>query len=251
MTRMIKIGILICLAGSTVYSQTETAMGSEIKSVELTSPFVGADRNVVFDNDLYKSSCLDLLLLERRCGGEQTISYGTRIGINESLFNVFGGKQARTRMIEIGKYDWNDKFTVPEVELWRPLGPGEQRMVTMNASGADGAPGANGSAGMNADPPYTPTEPRTDVRPADRVKGKDYANAPVTEQVSSVVKKDGKTVRTDPYNPVVAARENYMYAVRVFDETHDYYVLVRVDQVNGGKSVVISFRKLDLQKPVF
>ena len=238
MKRGVQIGILICLAGIATFAQTENPKPEGVVSVELFSPFVEKGGKPGYEPGLYMSSCLDLLRLERRCGGAQAISYGTRIGINDSLFNVHGGQESRTRMIEIGKYDWTDKFTVPEVKLWRPLGPGEQRTVSMNASGADGAPG------RNADDVFAPFA-------GTQRQGKDYANAPVNEQVGSVVKKDGKIVRTDPYNPLVVVKKGHMYAVRVFDKTTEHYVLVHVDDVVRGKSVVLSFKKLEVARPIF
>jgi len=42
-----------------------------------------------------------------------------------------------------------------------------------------------------------------------------------------------------------------MYAVRVKDATHDYYVLVRVDELKRGERLVLSYKKIDIAKSVY
>jgi hypothetical protein len=158
-------------------------------------------------------------------------------------------------MVEIGKYTWTDKFTVPYVEPWSALSPGERRAITVNASGGSGAPGApgrrgeDGIAGMNGDGTYTPMPRRPPIEtipPPVRTGGKSYATANVKEQVSSTVKgADGK-IRNDAYSPMVEVKKDYMYVVHVVDETHDYYVLIHVDDVVRGERIVLSFVKLEL-----
>ena len=174
--------------------------------------------------------------------------------MNWDLFQINGGYVDRTRMVEIGKYNWTDKFTVPYVEPWPALSPGEKRAITVNASGGSGAAGApgkrgeDGVAGMNGDGTYTPV-PRTksvDIPSTVRTGSKSYATANVKEQVSSTVKGvDGK-IRNDAYSPVVEAKKDHMYVVHVVDQTHDYYVLIHVDNLVRGERIALSFVKLEL-----
>lgn len=223
-----------------------------VQTVELLSPFVyDAKDKAIWDQTRYPNSCLNLVTLKFGCGSGVTVDYGTRIGVNRDLFKISGGAVGRTRMVAVGKFAWTDKFTVPYVEPWAPLAPGERRQVSMNASGANGVAGepggsgASGIGGMNGDGTFTPARPSV-TSTVPRTTGKSFATAPVTEQVSSkVIGKDGKE-RIDPYTPLTHLKKDHMYAVRVVDESHDYYILVRVDEVVTGDRIRISFLKLDV-----
>ena len=50
----------------------------------------------------------------------------------------------RSVIKDLGEHDWSTWFEVPVVEPLAKLKPGEQRQVTVDTSGADGAPGAAG-----------------------------------------------------------------------------------------------------------
>lgn len=252
--------LLAILASVSVYSQKKTEGKFEPETFELMSPWIykGAIPTPSYERHL--KSCLDFVTLSHACGVQPSVSFGDRIGERWDLFHIGGGKVDRTRMVEIGKFGWNDKFTVPYVEPWPILAPGEKRTVTINASGAngstglgglpgtDGVAGADGVAGMNGDGTYTPMprkEPTVVRQPTAPTTGENYATANVKEPVSSTVKgKDGK-LRSDAYNPIVEVKKDHMYAVHVLDETHDFYVLIHVDDMEHGEHVRLSFVKLD------
>lgn len=230
---------LLCAAGAIGQKPT---LPPGVRSVELLSPFLlDANDKAKWDPSRHESSCLNLITLALGCNRFPAIDFGTRIGVNRDLFKINGG---RTRMVRVGKYGWNDKFTVPFVEPWPPLAPGEQRHITVNASGTSvaddtaGRPGSRGVASMNGDGTYTRIERRS--------AGKTYATADVTKQVSSkVVGKDGK-VRNDGYTPLTVAMKGHMYAVHVMDADRDFYVLIHVDEVVTGDRIKISFFKLEV-----
>lgn len=252
MKRIIYAGIISLIASSGIFGQAPK-LPPGVQSVELVSAFVyDAKDKAKWDQSRYPLMCLDLVTFKHGCGIGVTVDYGTRIGVNRDLFKINGGAVSRTRMVQIGKYAWTDKFTVPYVEPWAPLAPGERRHVTMNASGGSGAagetgmPGSAGIGGMNGDGTFSATPAVVKTNAAARTGGKSYATASVTEQVSSkVVGKDGKE-RSDPYTPLTQIKKDHMYAVRVVNETRDYYVLIRVDEVVTGDRIKISFVKLDV-----
>jgi hypothetical protein len=242
------VGVLFA---SGISAQDRTLPG--LRSIELLSPFVNdsTGKTIGLDQTRYARSCLDLVTLDHGCDREVSLDFGTQIGINRDLFKVNGGKVDRTRMVLIGKYQWTDNFVVPFIEPWSALAPGERRHLAFNASGgdgADGSPGLPGIAGMNGDGTYTLTAipvPAPRQIPT-REKRKDYATADLTEQVSSkVVGRDGVS-RPDVYTPLMTVKEDHIYAVRLIDESRDYYVLIRVDEVVSGDRIKISLLKLDL-----
>ncbi|MEO8648137.1 MAG: hypothetical protein ABI539_03125 [Acidobacteriota bacterium] len=252
--KMVLIAFVILAAMGTCLAQDNAKLPA-IQTVELQN----STHIPVSDRMRYQKACLNLRTLERGCGAFPAIHFGDQIGVNVNLFQVNGGIDDRTRMVRIGKFNWTDKFTVPSVTPWEPLESGEQRIINVNASGAngtDGAPGvsgadgADGVAGMNGDGTYTPTvqiTARAAVPSTARgTRGINYATADVTVQVNSSIKgRDGK-VRQDPYTPYVEAKLGYMYAVHVVDGEKDYYMLIRVDEIIDGRSVKLSFIKIDL-----
>src|SRR5262245_4279744 len=100
--------------------------------------------------EAYDSYNFDLVNLNNGCRTMLCIVYGTRVGDNWDIFNVGGGPTPQTRMVRIGKYKWEDKFTVPHVEPWAKLAPGEKRTVSFNTSGGDGHDGSDGAGGRSA-----------------------------------------------------------------------------------------------------
>ena len=133
----------------------------------------------------------------------------------------------RSVIKDLGEKDWADQFDIPVVEPLRKLQPGERRMVTIDASGADGADGSPGLPGRdaaNADGSITSsarhgTSARMEVKP-----GKP--------------KHDGKP-RVDP--SFVKAVVGHMYVMHVVNDTDDFYVLFRVESIERGSSCTISW----------
>ena len=261
---------LLCVIGSlstsVAIAQTATAektppLKKQMATIEILSPWDDlGDEKVKHNPEKYQRSCFDLIRFAFSCYGKDTVSigFGTRIGVNKSIFQISGGAASRARMIDIGEYSWTDKFMVPYVEPWSELAPGERRTVTVNASGANGAPGSPGIpgrpgvAGMNGDGTYTPMPPAAKSEPDVKLpvgySSKSYATASITEQVGSfVTTPDGKK-RNDSYTPLTEAKVGHMYVIRVMNETVDYFVVLRVDELVPGTKVVVSYLKLDLPR---
>ena len=247
MKKAVLFSVVLLFVGTAAYSQTTPGARVFDGSVELMSYVGFAPREV--NGKKYQTeeasikSRFDMVNLNNGCRTGQCIVYGDRYGINWDIFSVWGGATPQTRMVPIGEYKWTDNFTVPHVEPWAVLAPGETRTIMGNTSGGDGAdgrPGASGSSGAVAQVNGgSISAPRAEKRPS-------YATASVDRQVSSMVTTaDGKT-RKDSYSPVVEAKLGYMYVVRVKDATRDFYLLVRVDELKRGERVVLSYKKLEL-----
>ena len=52
----------------------------------------------------------------------------------------------------------------------------------------------------------------------------------------------------DDYSPLIEAKEGHKYADRVIDEKNDYYLLLRVDEIEQGRKVQVSIKKIDAPK---
>jgi hypothetical protein len=227
---------VLLLAGSFALSQTTSGARMFDGSVELISHATFAPKKVngkfYQTHEAHTKSTFDMLSLSNGCRSALCIYYGDRAGDNWDMFHIGGGAVDRTRMVPIGEYKWTDDFTAPRVEPWAALAPGEVRIITVNTSGADGRDGADGGSGV-VQAPRSP-------------KNEDYAHATLDRQVGSSVKAVDGTIRKDPYSPVVEAKLGNMYIVRVIDITHDYYLLLRVDELKRGERVVLSYKKVEL-----
>lgn len=248
MSRTITITIFIFLMTAWASPQSKTTVEPAIKRAELLSPWDIDGPKVSYSKIRRHRSCLDLVRFEQVCGttDTETLSYGDRAGNNWDIFAISGGRDSRTRMIDLGAYNWNDKFTVPELEPWPALKPGEKRTVTINTSGADGRDGAPGKPGRNADgslPLETANGSGKSSRPKQTI---DYANAPLSRQVSSSIIMAGKAPVPDKYTPFTEAIRGHMYFIRVVDGKNDHYIILRVDDLIRGSKASISYFHLAL-----
>jgi len=167
MTRSALALVVMVIAGASTYSQkvetqVKTDTASKPGSIELQTPWIIDGRKTTFSRERRLKSCFDFESLSYDCGRNPGLSYGDRVGLNWDLFQIHGGMIDRTRMVEIGKYDWTDKFTVRYVEPWPALAPGEKRAITINASGASvpwaaaNKKGSDAVAEMNGNGTYAP-----------------------------------------------------------------------------------------------
>jgi hypothetical protein len=207
-----------------------------VQRVELLSPwkFDQNGKTIGHDPERRENRCFDLILLERTCYGGQPLGYGNRIGENWDIFATDGGGRAsRTRMVELGKYEWTDRITIPEVEPWSELKSGEQRHITIALYGSDGKPGRNGDGSYPSGPP-----PRVG-------NGK----APLNRQVTSTITMSGNSVRGDGYLPYNEVKLGHMYLVRVLNIRADHYILIRVEELVRGDKVVFTYFKFGFEIP--
>jgi hypothetical protein len=252
--RKLSVVAILLICSISVIAQKKTEATFKPETIELLTPWKFDGGKAKPSEEQRLRSCFNFILMDYGCGSAPLVAYGDRVGINWDLFHISGGKADRTRMIEIGKFGWSDKFTVPYVEPWAALSPGERRNITINASGGSGTQGprgrdgADGVAGMNGDGTYTPI-PRTrkneTMSQPILTAGKSYATANIKEQVSSTVKDWNGRVRNDAYSPMVEVRKGYMYVVRVVDESRDFYVIIHVDDLVRGESVKLSYWKFE------
>ena len=239
--------VVLLFVGSFAHAQALSNAQVFDGSVELMSHVVALPKavngKIYATQATYDKYRFDLVSLKNGCLSTHCLNYGDRAGDNWDMFTVSAGGMPRTRMVRIGKYEWTDKFTVPYVEPWPVLAPGETRIITVNTSGGDGA---DGTPGTNAGSAGIAQMNGGTISIGKSVKNPDYAHASLDRQIGSVVKTaDGKT-RKDPYSPAVEVKLGYMYVVHVVDETRDYYLLVRIDELKRGERLVLSYKKLEL-----
>lgn len=223
MIRISLLVVIICVAmASLVIGQGPSVDG--LDHVTLFCPFVFSNGNKKPDWDKGRAaqSCLDVTTLKYgRCPATNAIGYGNRIGVNIDIFTLDIGRDSQSRILDLGKHEWNDGIEVPYVRPYAPLRAGETRKIIVNASG-NRAPDGN-----------------------------TYGNSTIANQVKTARVKDGSEF-ADNYAPNVPAELGHMYVVRVLDASNDYYFLLRVDRVDRGTSVDISFKKVPSPtRPVF
>ena len=149
------------------------------------------------------------------------------VGNDHDWFESSAVRGNRSVIKDLGEKDWADQFKVPVVEQLRELQPGERRVITIDSSGADGADGISGGRGrdgVNAD-----GTSRTTIK---------HETSAKTDERNVKRKHDGLQ-RVDPM--FVKAVVGHMYVMRVVNETDDFYVLFRVEQIERGSSCTISW----------
>jgi hypothetical protein len=219
---LVLVSVVLVFGASEVEGQIEVGA---VKTFELETIFDYSGKTPRSRHGDH-TACINLATLVRRCGTKNALIYGERSGLNWDMFQI-GGSQ--TRMVRIGKYELDDAFEVPYIEPWRRLEPGERRNLFIDASGADGEHGRNGDGTPGSGPP--------------RREG--YADKPVSKQVSSTITRPDGTQVPDNYSPYMQIKKGTIYAVRVFDEGIDHYLLIRVDDLVRGKKVVLSVKRVD------
>lgn len=180
-------------------------------------------------------------------GAPWDLAYGL-MRVNEEFdwFQSSGSFGNRSVIKDLGRLEWTSRFDVPVIEPLPKLKPGEQRIVRVDVSGADGADGDSGRDAtlgrsgwvdpVNAGPSKVPV-PETDetgiIRPG---RTPDFAPkiAPRPKP-----KHDGKP-KIDPM--FVKAVVGHIYAIHVVTDTRDYYVLFRVEALTRGDHCTISWR---------
>jgi hypothetical protein len=156
-------------------------------------------------------------------GGRCDIHYGTLYAGDDFDWFQSGATAINRSLIkDLGRYSWTDAFTVPVIEPLPKLKPGEQRHVTIDTSGADGADGLPGKPAVNGDGIVRPTAEPTVVAP-------------------SKPKNDGKP-KIDPI--FVKAIVGHMYLIHVVDQSSDFYALFLVESLERGDKCTISWRKI-------
>lgn len=178
-----------------------------------------------------RSPCLDLQAKVPSRNGICDVRYGgLYLGDDLDWFESSAEQRNRSVIKDLGLLNWDPAFTVPAVEPFRKLQPGEQREITVDASGADGADGAPGSPGR----------PGADADGVVRQRMSDNsAPATVVPVARSKPKHDGKP-RVDPlYVKVVIG---HMYVIHVVDDTRDFYALFRVEALERGDYCTVSWR---------
>lgn len=221
MLQKISLGFFASLFLVVVAASQSKPIDPLFRSVTLLSSFVGKSDKPTWSSVRFQSSCFNLLALELGGGGVAEICYGNRFGDNWDIFST-GGSQSRA--VDLGEYFGGRKLSVPDLEPWPALKPGETRMVTVNTSGEHGSDGANG--GQKTPDRPAPVLPKT-----------------VSQQVTTTIARNGQLVRADNYSPFLQVFKDHMYLIRVFEEDQDYYILFRVDEVMRGDSVKLSFLK--------
>ncbi len=148
------------------------------------------------------------------------LRYGSLyVGDDHDWFQSSGARGHRSVIKDLGSLNWDQAFTVPVVTPLPKLQPGEQRKITVDASGADGADGAPGvdGDGVLRPRPETVDSARARARP----------------------KHDGKP-RVD--SMFAKAIVGHMYVIHVVHDTDDFYVVFRVDEVERGSSCTVTWR---------
>jgi hypothetical protein len=154
-------------------------------------------------------------------------------------FQSSGSEGNRSVIRDLGEFDWSADISVPMVEPLAKLKPGERRNVTVDVSGADGAPGKSGGTqvvlGGNERTDYSLLPNNDGPVPGDN---KIVMSVPAHAKPWRP-KNDGKP-KVDPL--FVKAIAGHVYVIHVVDASRDFYALFRVDALERGDNCTISWK---------
>jgi hypothetical protein len=229
-TALTVLGAFVCtFAASLVVAQTPTS----IPRITLYSPNkYSLERRI---------SCLKIQPEQSGTHGAQCdVRYGNLWAGDElDWFQSATGQDDRSVIRDLGAYEWTANFQVPVVAPLPKLKAGEQRRITVDTSGADGADGkpgedgVRGENGVNGDLTVTPSR---DLR------------GPLPEKPTPLpakTKRDGKP-KVDPV--FAKAVPGHMYLIHVVDDTRDFYALFRVESLKRGDNCTISWKLISAPK---
>jgi hypothetical protein len=207
-----------------VFSCAALAQAGDLQTVELLSPLGPDGRH---DAAGYRRSCFSFVSGKADCRASDIYYGGVRAGDDWDWFQARGAGE-RNRIESLGKKAWTDEIKIPVVEPYAALKSGEQRRIVWDLSGKDGADGLPGlSRGESGSPDVFPDS---------------------TADVARVNANPRRVKEKSDYHPYEKAVAGRMYVLRVVDESHDFYVLFRVDGLERGKRCRISWKKIDAPK---
>lgn len=188
----------------------------EIRTAEFVSPIGGS---AVRDR-----ACFSFVDEKFVTGSPGDICFGgLRAGEQWDWFQVTGVGM-RNKIKNIGRKDWNRDFKIPVVEPYAVLPVGRQRNIALNSSPSTSYPPLPSATSQ----PETPGEKNFDISAPQRFG-----------EVNSA------RIANSDYNPYLRAQKGKSYVVRVVNETNDFYVLMRVDELERGKRCVITWKRID------
>jgi len=153
------------------------------------------------------------------------LRYGL-LGINYDFdwLQASAAEGSRSVFKDLGTRNWDDSFAVPVVAALPKLKPGEQRSISIDASGitakeaARGRPRAPEGNGEGA---------RLAPQPGRVIWSTDSPDGPTESPVSP------KFTRPPKVDPIfLKAIVGHMYVAHVVDDNSDYYALFRVDALD-------------------
>jgi hypothetical protein len=213
---------------------------------------------LVYSNET-REFCLNFRSgLSTRKDGGCDVQYGLlRLGDDWDWFQSSTAKGSRSVIRDLGVLTWSDRFKVPYVAALPKLQPGENRVISIDASGAPGKNGAPGQNGASAAPvPPGMVGPLGDsggfVAVGDPRDGRfDPVRHPLPVVVPPIPPAPGpkpKGHKQAPDSPFVKAVVGHIYVIHVVDDVNDYYALFRVESIDRGASCTLSWKLIDALK---
>ena len=198
---ILSTALLVVAFATTTFAQTDPATLYSLNKY-------GSESN----QEPKRSYCLDFKTgASAKRADPCDLRYGSLYaGEDWDWFQSSGHRGSRSVIKDLGPLTWNDDIKVSVVRPLPKLKPGETRNITVDTSGADGAPG--------------PDDGVIRMRPV---------NGPKNDGVRKI---DSKFVK---------AIVGHMYVARIVDESNDFYALFRVEALERGDSVLVSWKIIE------
>jgi hypothetical protein len=237
---------VLCAFCSTSFTQTQAKIQPSLKTFELYSVY---DSNSKYVSQYAAKGCFNFLTEEVRCvlseKDSKDFKYdfrygGLRAGDDWDWFDLSFAHNSRGKIVDLGKLNWTDSFEAPFIKPYRKLKEGEHRNVTVNTSGKNGAKGADGKKGADGQ--------NADGSVGNKGYSAQVANDSVQTNKSEVNKNENTKTEEESYQPFTKAILGNVYVMRVVDNTNDFYVLFRIEELERGHRCKISWKRIDSPK---
>jgi len=170
------------------------------------------------------------------------ISYGQLyIGADRDWFLLNTETPNRSVIKDLGEHSWSDQFEVSVLAPLPPLKEGEQRQLTVDASGEDGADGLPGASG-DAHRDNLNASSAGEIRHGAVRREEDRVDLPPALESVPGWRPKKKKAENQPL--MMKAVSNHMYLFRLVDANTDSYFLLHVDAVVNGDNCTISWKKI-------
>ncbi len=173
------------------------------------------------------------------------VGYGSlRVGAEFDWLEISGAQNNRSVILDLGKYDWSDKFTVPWIEPLAKLKPGEHREVFVSSTGKDGKDGKPGFGAGNGDGLSPLPSGGSGTNPSACCDSSSSTGTIDRGYPTEPSRRPKRPAGVQTSANLLRAVLDHIYVIHVVDDRRDFYALFRVESLQRGDNCTISWKMI-------
>lgn len=244
MIKLLQVLVLLLAFAGVAPLASQTGAANQLSSITLYSPLrTVASGKISHD---HRRALFSFVSGTYSSEGNCDFSYGqVYIGSDLDWFLLNVASSNRSVIKDLGEHGWSDHLEVSVLAPLPSLKAGEQRQLTIDASGKDGADGLPGADGDAQRDNLHASSAGQIKRGAVRDDSTRF-ELPANLQPVPGWRPRTKKVETQPL--MVKAVGNHMYLFRLVDAYTDSYFLLHVDSIVSGDNCTISWKQISAPK---